>query len=78
MEIMNKGNVLRGGKRGKNSPINLPLLDESFIKFVSSKNFIIFVRFYLVFYEVRTQLAIFLINSRIPFVFGEVGQINKP
>lgn len=56
---MNKGNVLRGGKRGKNSPINLPLLDESFIKFVSSKNFIIFVRFYLVFYEVRTQLAIF-------------------
>ena len=44
---MNKGNVLRGGKRGKNSPINLPLLDESFIKFVSSKNFIIFVRFYL-------------------------------
>ena len=70
MEIMNKGNVLRGGKRGKNSPINLPLLDESFIKFVSSKNFIIFVRFYLVFYEVRTQLAIFLINSRIQFVFG--------
>ena len=69
MEIMNKGNVLRGGKRGKNSTIIYPF-NESFIKFVSSKNFIIFVRFYLVFYEVRTQLAIFLINSRIPFVFG--------